>query len=165
MFSLWGFVFAYSCANWYGYFGVGEMRLPRTSLPASCPPHSADPAPVLQADLFPASILSACSLPNDSGLTERKQSRPAWPWFSLRTASFAATKASLAPCRGLASWSSQERQTLAVHACCLVRVLSWSPECWLLVALGSWTLEGLRSRGLQLVGRMLGSGWVVEGPG
>lgn len=92
--------------------------------------------------MFPASILSACSLPNDSGLTERKQSRPAWPWFSLRTASFIATKASPRPpplAEDLPLEAAKNGRPKRLHSCRLVRVLNWSPEERLLVALGSWT--------------------------
>lgn len=36
MSSLWGFVFAYSCANWCGYFGGGGEPVPGPTSPASC---------------------------------------------------------------------------------------------------------------------------------
>ena len=43
----------------------------------------------------PASVHSPCSLPSDSVLPEK--TKQAWPCFSLRTASFIATKGPLGP--------------------------------------------------------------------
>lgn len=92
MSSLWGFVFAYSCANWCGYFGPVEKSKPCTS-PASCPGPFREPLPGSPSLFVPAEVLGACSLPNDSGLPAK--TKQAWPRSSLRTALFIVTKAPL----------------------------------------------------------------------
>lgn len=82
-----------------------EHRDASGSPPRPAAPWSGDPAPVLQADSFPPSVLSAGILPNDPGLPVLlKQS-----WLFL----LEDTKVLMAPQRGVASESSEAPQTQA----------------------------------------------------